>query len=70
MTASSFGHLPGLPILHSKDLINWRIMNHVLPRIDLPVMTSRSTGTASGLRPFDSMTASIGCSMEIRMSVS
>ncbi|MCI1777730.1 MAG: glycoside hydrolase 43 family protein [Paenibacillus lautus] len=36
MTASSFGHLPGLPILHSKDLINWRIMNHVLPRIDLP----------------------------------
>ncbi|EGG36056.1 glycoside hydrolase family 43 protein [Paenibacillus sp. HGF5] len=36
MTASSFGHLPGLPILHSKDLINWRIMNHVLPRMELP----------------------------------
>ncbi|MFD3764242.1 MULTISPECIES: glycoside hydrolase family 43 protein [Paenibacillus] len=36
MTASSFGHLPGLPILHSKDLINWRIINHVLPRMELP----------------------------------
>ncbi|NMO94626.1 glycosyl hydrolase 43 family protein [Paenibacillus lemnae] len=36
MTASSFGHLPGLPILHSKDLINWKLINHVLPRMDLP----------------------------------
>ncbi|MBD2867089.1 glycoside hydrolase family 43 protein [Paenibacillus arenilitoris] len=36
MTASSFGHLPGLPILHSNDLINWRLINHVLPRMDLP----------------------------------
>ena len=35
MTASSFGHLPGLPILHSKDLINWRIINHV-PRMESP----------------------------------
>ena len=23
LTASSFNHLPGLPILHSKDLVNW-----------------------------------------------
>jgi len=28
MTASSFNAVPGLPILHSKDLINWRIINH------------------------------------------
>src|SRR5215211_4158161 len=27
MTASSFGHVPGLPILHSKDLVNWRLVN-------------------------------------------
>ncbi|KRF03612.1 glycoside hydrolase [Paenibacillus sp. Soil766] len=36
MTASSFGHIPGLPILHSKDLINWRLINHVIKRMDLP----------------------------------
>lgn len=29
MTASSFNAVPGLPILHSKDLVNWRIVNHV-----------------------------------------
>jgi beta-xylosidase len=29
MTASSFNASPGLPILHSKDLVNWRIVNHV-----------------------------------------
>ncbi|ASA24034.1 glycoside hydrolase family 43 protein [Paenibacillus donghaensis] len=33
MTASSFGHIPGLPILHSKDLVNWRLINHALPRM-------------------------------------
>lgn len=29
MTASSFNAVPGLPVLHSKDLVNWRIVNHV-----------------------------------------
>lgn len=29
MTASSFNAVPGLPILHSKDLVNWRIINYV-----------------------------------------
>jgi beta-xylosidase len=33
MTASSFGHVPGLPILHSRDLVNWRLVNHALPRL-------------------------------------
>ncbi|KWX73729.1 glycoside hydrolase [Paenibacillus riograndensis] len=36
MTASSFTHIPGLPILHSRDLVNWRIVNHALPRLELP----------------------------------
>lgn len=31
MTASSFCDLPGLPILHSKDLVNWAIISHALP---------------------------------------
>ena len=33
MTSSSFSHVPGLPILHSKDLVNWRLVNHALPRL-------------------------------------
>ncbi len=32
MTASSFNAVPGLPILHSKDLINWTIIGHVFAR--------------------------------------
>jgi len=30
MTASSFSHVPGLPILHSRDLVNWTLVNHAL----------------------------------------
>lgn len=32
MTASSFNAAPGLPILHSKDLVNWRLINHVFQK--------------------------------------
>lgn len=32
MVASSFNCMPGLPILHSKDLVNWRIINYALER--------------------------------------
>ncbi len=30
LTASSFNCIPGLPILHSKDLVNWQIIGHAL----------------------------------------
>lgn len=32
LTASSFNAAPGLPILHSKDLVNWTIVNYVFAR--------------------------------------
>ena len=32
MTASSFNCAPGLPILHSKDLVNWNLIGHALAR--------------------------------------
>jgi beta-xylosidase len=32
LTSSSFEDVPGLPILHSKDLVNWRIIGHALRR--------------------------------------
>ena len=31
MTASSFNCFPGLPILHSRDLVNWELIGHALP---------------------------------------
>ncbi|MBO7102293.1 MAG: family 43 glycosylhydrolase, partial [Bacteroidaceae bacterium] len=31
LTASSFNCAPGLPILHSKDLVNWTILSYALP---------------------------------------
>jgi beta-xylosidase len=33
MTASSFSHVPGLPILHSRDLVNWTLVAHALPKL-------------------------------------
>lgn len=30
LTASSFNCIPGLPILHSRDLVNWKIIGHAL----------------------------------------
>lgn len=32
MTASSFTCSPSLPILHSKDLVNWELVNYALPK--------------------------------------
>ena len=33
LTASSFTNMPGLPILHSKDLVNWEVIGHALTRL-------------------------------------
>ena len=33
MVASSFNHVPGVPVLHSKNLVEWRIINYVLPKL-------------------------------------
>ncbi|MBI5768141.1 MAG: glycoside hydrolase 43 family protein [Verrucomicrobia bacterium] len=33
LTSSSFNHVPGLPILHSRDLVNWSLVNHALPTL-------------------------------------
>ncbi len=32
MVASSFNSSPGLPILHSKDLVNWKVVNYALQK--------------------------------------
>ena len=35
LTASSFNCIPGLPILHSKDLVNWSLIGHALDRLPM-----------------------------------
>lgn len=34
LTASSFQCIPGLPILHSKDLVNWEIINYAVKKLE------------------------------------
>lgn len=36
MISSSFNCVPGIPILHSKDLINWTLINHVITHVPYP----------------------------------
>ncbi|MFT3825385.1 MAG: glycoside hydrolase 43 family protein [Chitinophagaceae bacterium] len=33
LVSSSFEDIPGLPVLHSKDLVNWRIIGHAVKRL-------------------------------------
>ncbi|MFF2216204.1 glycoside hydrolase family 43 protein [Streptomyces antibioticus] len=34
LTASSFSRVPGLPLLHSRDLVNWTLVGHALERLE------------------------------------
>ena len=36
MVASSFNCTPGLPILYSRDLVNWRLVNHAIRNVPHP----------------------------------
>jgi beta-xylosidase len=47
LTASSFDAVPGLPILHSKDLVNWQLIGHVFsqqPPADVYRRTQHGNG--------------------------
>jgi beta-xylosidase len=35
MVASSFNCTPGIPVLHSRDLVNWKIIGHVYDKLPL-----------------------------------
>ncbi len=35
MVASSFNCMPGIPVLHSRDLVNWTIINHIYTGLPL-----------------------------------
>ena len=48
MTASSFNYIPGLPILTSKDLVNWELVNYAIKE-ELPYDTYNTPAHAKGI---------------------
>lgn len=48
MIASSFDAVPGLPVLQSKDLVNWKLITHILP-VQLPVEHFSKTQHGNGV---------------------
>jgi beta-xylosidase len=47
MVASSFNCMPGIPVLHSRDLINWEIINHVYDSLPLEKYNKPEHGSGS-----------------------
>lgn len=47
MTASSFNYMPGLPILLSKDLVNWELVNYAVK--ELPYEAYKKPAHAKGI---------------------
>src|ERR1700744_443794 len=48
MVASSFNCQPGVPVLHSKDLVNWTIISHVYDHLPLQRYQKMQAGQGSG----------------------
>jgi len=46
MTSSSFSHFPALPILHSKDLVNWNIIAYAVENYPFPEFEKPQHGDA------------------------
>ncbi len=46
---SSFAHYPGLPIFHSKDLLNWELLTYALNRPEQLNLEGRGAGVSRGL---------------------
>lgn len=36
MVSSSFNHMPALPVLHSRDMVNWTLIGHVFSQLEMP----------------------------------
>jgi len=47
MVASSFNCMPGIPVLHSKDLVNWKIIGHVYDKLPFEKFDKPSHGQGS-----------------------
>lgn len=47
MIASSFTYLPGVPLLHSRDLVHWEIINHCVKRLPFEKYSYPSHGSGT-----------------------
>ena len=47
MVASSFNAMPGIPVLHSKDLVNWEIIGHVYDKLPFEEFDKPNHGRGS-----------------------
>ena len=47
MVASSFTYVPGVPILHSRDLVHWEIINYALRRLPFDKYSAPSHGSGA-----------------------
>ncbi|MEJ2145033.1 MAG: glycoside hydrolase 43 family protein [Acidobacteriota bacterium] len=47
LVASSFNCMPGIPVLHSKDLVNWQIVGHVYDRLPFQKFDKPAHGEGS-----------------------
>jgi len=44
LVSSSFSSVPGLPVLHTRDLVNWAIVGHALARLPSPAFDRPQPG--------------------------
>lgn len=51
LVTSTFGYYPGVPIFHSKDLVNWKQIGHVLNRPSQLKLEGQSIGTGGIYAP-------------------
>jgi beta-xylosidase len=47
LVASSFNAMPGIPVLHSKDLVNWKIIGHIYNRLPFEKHDRQAHGLGS-----------------------
>ena len=55
LVTSSFEYFPGLPIYHSKDLLNWKLIGHGLTRSSQLNLRTVEPAQEFGLQHSDSM---------------
>ena len=66
LVASTFEFVPGIPILQSQDLVHWKIIGHVLPKIKIDPAYDMVGGNRYGKGVWaPSIRKHAGCSMFI-----
>ena len=51
MIASSFCNTPAVPLLHSKDLVNWKVINYIIDKLPFDYYDKPVHGCGTWHRP-------------------